>query len=74
MVEVAFVNGRFMPLEEAVMAARMVEMGHVKIEDLMSKQVMTTTRSQTIGHVRKVMSDNGVHALPVMAWKRPFSR
>lgn len=39
---------------------------NVKISDLMTTQVMTTTRHRTLGHVRKQMDTHGVHALPVI--------
>ena len=39
---------------------------NVTIDELMQPQVMTATPHQTVGHVRKVMSDNKVSAMPVV--------
>ncbi len=38
----------------------------VRVKDLMVEQVMTTTSSKTLGHVRKVMNEHSVHAMPVV--------
>ena len=37
----------------------------VRIEDLMVEQVITVSRSQTVGHARELMTKNGIHCLPV---------
>ena len=50
---------------QAMSFAKEVHM-NVKIDELMTKQVMTTTPSQRIGHVKSVMNDNGIHAMPVV--------
>jgi CBS domain-containing protein len=42
------------------------ESGLVKVADLMSAQVMTVTRGQSVGHVRELMARHGVHSLPVV--------
>ena len=39
---------------------------NITVEDLMVERVMTATPSQTVEHIRKVMSENHVHALPVV--------
>ena len=39
---------------------------NVKIADLMVKQVLTASRHKTVGHVKELMSSNGIHALPVI--------
>jgi signal-transduction protein with cAMP-binding, CBS, and nucleotidyltransferase domain len=39
---------------------------NVTIDDIMVKQVMTATPHQTVGHVRGVMREHGVSALPVV--------
>ena len=39
---------------------------NVKVSDLMAAQVMTTSRHKSIGHVRKVMHEHGVHCIPVV--------
>ena len=39
---------------------------NVKIQDLMSSQVMTTTRHRSLGHVRELMSKHSIHAMPVV--------
>ncbi|NQU50172.1 MAG: CBS domain-containing protein [Planctomycetes bacterium] len=39
---------------------------NVKISDLMSKNVVTTTRVQTVGQARSLMEEYGIHALPVV--------
>lgn len=39
---------------------------NVKVSDLMSDRVMTTTPSQTVGHVRKVMREHRVSCMPVV--------
>ena len=39
---------------------------NIKVKDLMSSQVLTAQRHQTVGHVRQVMSNNGIHAMPVV--------
>lgn len=39
---------------------------NVTVGDLMTPQVMTTTPSKTVGHVRDVMARNNVHMLPVV--------
>lgn len=38
----------------------------VKIADLMSKRVITSTPHQSVGHVRDVMARNKVHSLPIV--------
>ncbi len=39
---------------------------NIKIEDIMRQPVMTARPHQTVGHVRKVMAENRVSALPVV--------
>lgn len=39
---------------------------NVKVEDLMTSQVLTASRHQTVGHVRELMASHGIHALPVV--------
>lgn len=39
---------------------------NVKIADLMTSNVLTATRHQTVGHVRTLMASHGIHALPVV--------
>ena len=39
---------------------------HVKVADLMQAPVMTTTPSQTVGRVRKVMTEKHVSCMPVV--------
>ena len=39
--------------------------GKVRIDDLMADRVALLTRHQTLGHARKLMSDLGIHCLPV---------
>jgi CBS domain-containing protein len=39
---------------------------NVKISELMSKNVVTTTRVQTVGQARSLMDEYGIHALPVL--------
>jgi CBS domain-containing protein len=39
---------------------------NVKISDLMSKEVVSTTRTQTVGQARHLMDQHGIHALPVL--------
>ena len=41
-------------------------MSNVKIEEIMSSRVMKATPHLTVGHVRKVMSDNHLSAMPVV--------
>ena len=38
----------------------------VKIADLMSKRVITSTPHQSVGHIRDVMARNKVHSLPIV--------
>lgn len=38
----------------------------LRVRDVMTERVMTITRSQTIGHVRELMSKHGVHSFPVV--------
>lgn len=38
----------------------------VHIEDVMTKQVITVTRHQTVGHARALLSENGIHSVPVV--------
>ena len=38
----------------------------VTIEDLMTTQVLTATRHQTVGHVRGLLSKHGIHSMPVV--------
>jgi CBS domain-containing protein len=40
---------------------------NVKIADLMSSKVLSAQPHQSVVHVRKMMQDNKVHALPVVA-------
>ena len=37
----------------------------VTINDVMTERVMTLTRGQTVGHVRKLMVEHNVHSFPV---------
>jgi len=39
---------------------------NVEINDLMVSEVLTATPSQTVQHVRQVMRNNNIHALPVV--------
>lgn len=39
---------------------------NVKIADIMTAQVLTTSRHQTVGRVKDLMTTHGVHALPVV--------
>jgi len=39
---------------------------HVKVADLMQSPVMSTTPSQTVGRVRKVMKEKHVSCMPVL--------
>ena len=39
---------------------------NVKVQDIMVAVVMTTTRHQTVAHVRKVMHENKVGSIPVV--------
>ena len=41
-------------------------MSNVKLEEIMSTRVMKATPHLTVGHVRKVMADNHVSAMPVV--------
>jgi len=46
--------------------------GIARIADVMTAQVMTVTRHQTVGHVRELLAKHGVHSLPVVdAERRP---
>jgi CBS domain-containing protein len=45
---------------------RILESVNVDIEEIMQTQVMMATPHQTVGHIRKVMADNRVSALPVV--------
>jgi signal-transduction protein with cAMP-binding, CBS, and nucleotidyltransferase domain len=38
----------------------------VRVEDLMAASVMTATPHQSVEHVRALMSQHGIHALPVV--------
>lgn len=44
----------------------MVEAVNVTIDELMQPQVMTATPHQTVGHVRGVMSEHRISAMPVV--------
>ena len=39
---------------------------NIKVADLMVSPVMTTTRHQKFGHVKKVLRDNGASCMPVV--------
>ncbi|RKY17797.1 MAG: hypothetical protein DRQ55_14905 [Planctomycetota bacterium] len=39
---------------------------NVKIQDLMTSQVLTAQRHQSVSHARDLMSSNGIHALPIV--------
>jgi signal-transduction protein with cAMP-binding, CBS, and nucleotidyltransferase domain len=39
---------------------------NVKIDDLMVHNVMATSPSQTIGRVKEVMRERGIHSMPVL--------
>jgi CBS domain-containing protein len=39
---------------------------NTKIEDLMSKKVMSATPHQTVGHVRDVMKSHSINCMPVV--------
>jgi len=39
--------------------------GTVRVEDLMAERVVLLTRHQSVGHARKLMSELGIHCLPV---------
>ena len=39
---------------------------NIKIDDLMVKQVLTGTRHQTVGHVKELMAEHKIHALPIV--------
>jgi len=41
------------------------ESSPVRIEDLMTDKVMCVTRQQSVGHVRSLMKQHGVHSFPV---------
>ena len=41
-------------------------MSNVTVEEIMSTRVMKATPQLTVGHVRKVMADNNVSAMPVV--------
>ena len=41
-------------------------MSNVQLEEIMQPTVMTATPHQTVGHIRKVMADNKVSAMPVV--------
>ncbi len=41
--------------------------GIVKIADVMTEQVMSVTRHQSVGHVRELMAKHGIHSLPVVS-------
>ena len=43
---------------------------NVDIDEIMEPRVMTATRHQTVGHVRKVMAEHQVSALPVVNTER----
>lgn len=38
----------------------------VRIEDVMTKQVITVTRHQTVGHARGLFAEHGIHSVPVV--------
>lgn len=38
---------------------------NAKIDDVMAGGVMSTTPGQTIGHVKQVMNEHGIHSMPV---------
>jgi CBS domain-containing protein len=40
--------------------------GTVRIEDLMTRQVVTVTRHQSIGHVRELVAKHAIHCVPVV--------
>ncbi|MEQ8765689.1 MAG: CBS domain-containing protein [Planctomycetota bacterium] len=39
---------------------------NVKVADVMAKQVITAQPHHTIGHVRDIMTRNGIHAIPIV--------
>ena len=39
---------------------------NVKVQDIMTSQVLTAQRHQSVAHARDLMSSNGIHALPVV--------
>ena len=39
---------------------------NAKVKDLMVSQVMTTTPHRTVGRVREVMHEHGIHSMPVI--------
>jgi CBS domain-containing protein len=38
----------------------------VRVEDIMTRQVIHVTRHQTVGHVRALLAAHGIHSLPVV--------
>lgn len=40
--------------------------GTVRIEDLMTRELVTVTRHQSIGHVRELVQQHGIHCVPVV--------
>ncbi|MEQ1895394.1 MAG: CBS domain-containing protein [Planctomycetota bacterium] len=40
--------------------------GLVRIEDVMTSQVISVTRHQTVGHVRALIAEHGIHSVPVV--------
>jgi len=38
----------------------------VRIEDVMTRQVISVTRHQSVGHVRQLLAEHGIHSLPVV--------
>ena len=40
---------------------------NVKVNDLMSKQVVTAQPHQTVGHIRQMLQRNRLHAVPVLS-------
>ena len=39
---------------------------NVKVNDIMVQNVVTSVKHKSIGHIRQIMSDQGIHSLPIV--------
>lgn len=46
---------------------------NVTVQDLMAEQVITAQPHHTVGHVRKLFQNNGIHAVPVVHSDGPLA-